>query len=787
MAETQEPQPELAESGGLTALGLVQIAWQRRMLVLVGVVVSLVLGTLYYLQSTAIYQATAQVLVVRKRAEMGLAGSATVEDYVSTQQVLIKSPKIINRAIKRGKLDELRSFQNQNVDVADAIAARLNVTRNKSVGMAGGNNVLDLSFRAEVPRDCMEVLDNITMAYKDFLDEMYRDMSDDTLKLVTEARDGMTGDLAEKKAAYAKFRNQSPLLVKHGDKGATVRLDQLNQIDTELTTLSLRKAKLLGQLEAIADAKKNGSSRAVLLAMLSDVSARSEGDGSKHGAGMGLAEHLFALRSEEQKLLKKFGPNHPMVQAVRDQIEYAKLHFSGPAAAWQEAVGESGSKDAAASDPVEQFVQYLKLHLAQVENQETRVKKLFDSAYSLAHKQTKFELEDETRRKEIDQMNSLVDGTVKRLSEINLAKNTGSGGFEAQVIAPPSLGKQVSPRILFGIPVVVGVAVVMGFMAGVGLAYLAELTDRSFRSPEDIRRRLGLPLVGYIPRHRPEPEAIRQKEEGECTLDPSLCTHYKPKSANAEAFRGLRTALYFSTASEGYKILQVTSPNPGDGKSTVTGNLAISIAKSGKRVILIDADLRKPRVHKLFGIEAAVGLASVIQGTCTPEAATQECAAVSGLSLMPCGPIPSNPAEMLTSPRFQELLKSLSEQYDFVLVDTPPLLAVTDPGVVATRVDGTVLTVRITKNGRPGVIRAKDILDSLGARMLGVVVNGTGDRSQSYGGGYGGGYGGYGSGYGYGYGYDYGYAEDYHNEEPAGEPTTNGAVPAATDAGESRL
>ena len=173
----------------------------------------------------------------------------------------------------------------------------------------------------------------------------------------------------------------------------------------------------------------------------------------------------------------------------------------------------------------------------------------------------------------------------------------------------------------------------------------------------------------------------------------------------------------------GRKVIQVTSPNKGDGKSLMIANLAVSIAQSGKRVILIDADCRRPRQHKIFGVTADAGLAAVIADRVEPKDVIQA-TAVEGLSLLPCGPVPPNPAELLTSPRFKEFLDAIREEYDFVLVDTPPLLAVTDPCVVAPRVDGIFLVIRLSRQGRPNAERARAILSALAVNVLGVVVNG---------------------------------------------------------------
>jgi capsular exopolysaccharide synthesis family protein len=283
------------------------------------------------------------------------------------------------------------------------------------------------------------------------------------------------------------------------------------------------------------------------------------------------------------------------------------------------------------------------------------------------------------------------------------------------------------------------------------MAFLAETTDRGFRSPAEIRRRLGVPVLGHIPRLA-ETKAVSPE------IDPTLAAFHRPKSGEAEAYRGVRTQLYFSTRGQAHQVVQITSPNPGDGKSTLAANLAISIAQSGKRVVLLDCDFRRPRVHRLFRLDRPeIGLASVMAGEADLAAATQPCPAVPNLSLMPCGPRPANPAELLTSPKFQEVLAELRDAYDFVVIDSPPVLAVSDPSAVAPRADGVLMVFRMTKSAGPAAERAREQLLAVGARLIGVVVNATADRAGGY------------SGYGYGYNYQYEYGYQYADQYAASE------------------
>jgi polysaccharide biosynthesis transport protein len=200
----------------------------------------------------------------------------------------------------------------------------------------------------------------------------------------------------------------------------------------------------------------------------------------------------------------------------------------------------------------------------------------------------------------------------------------------------------------------------------------------------------------------------------------------------------------------------VTSPNPGDGKSTTAANLAVSLAQAGKRVVLLDADFRKPRVHKIFALDRPeIGLASVLDGSTRLDAAIRP-SDVDNLFLLPCGPRPANPAELLAGNQFTATLAELRDQFDHVIIDTPPLLVVSDPLVVAQRAEAVVLVFGITRRSRQQVERAKELLADTGANLIGVVVNGMDGPAGSYG---------YSAGsYKYGYNYEYQYTEQYADD-----------------------
>jgi capsular exopolysaccharide synthesis family protein len=282
---------------------------------------------------------------------------------------------------------------------------------------------------------------------------------------------------------------------------------------------------------------------------------------------------------------------------------------------------------------------------------------------------------------------------------------------------------------------IVSIAALLGFVGAFGLGYLIDLSDKRFRSAAEIQQLLHLPLVGHIPGYEPaKPQELVSDQ-----LDGMLVTAHLSSSQESEAYRAVRTALYFSTRGAGHQVIQITSPMPGDGKTTTAVNLAITIAQSNKSVLLVDADFRRSRVHKLFGLGRRAGLTTVIDGRCDPLEAVQP-TQIENLQILSAGPPTRNPSELLTSTQFEEVLGRLRERFEFVIIDSPPMLAVTDATAVAPRVDGTLLVLRLDKRSRTTARRAGELLDSVGAHVLGVIVNGVGSsRAGSY---YG--YGGYG-------------------------------------------
>ncbi len=274
------------------------------------------------------------------------------------------------------------------------------------------------------------------------------------------------------------------------------------------------------------------------------------------------------------------------------------------------------------------------------------------------------------------------------------------------------------PSLLFAVCGVIGLA------SGLGLVCLLERIDSKLRSTDEIRGRLRLPIVGRIPEVR-VPWTARSR-----TLFASRVVHETPGSSESESFRSLRTQVECSGPADARRVIQIVSPRQGDGKTTVAANLALSFAQLGRRVIVVDADLRCGKLHQILKVPAAHGLTSVLADG-MPLAEAIERSPLAELDVLAAGPAVTNPVELLAQPEFSHMLSALREQYDVVLIDTPAILDVTEGSIVATAADCVLLTLKVGQSLATDAVRAQELLESLSANVIGVVVNGVQDATTN--------------------------------------------------------
>jgi capsular exopolysaccharide synthesis family protein len=300
--------------------------------------------------------------------------------------------------------------------------------------------------------------------------------------------------------------------------------------------------------------------------------------------------------------------------------------------------------------------------------------------------------------------------SISALEELNLARvQSAPNVIQVEPANPPGAPFTPQPYRTAFMYAIFGL-----FFAGV-VVFLIEYLDDTIKTPEDVKQVLGLPVLGLI--------AEMKESKNDQTNDVTrVFVANKPRSPITEAFRSIRTSLEFFSIDEPLRIIIVTSPGPEDGKTTIASNLAVILSKSNKRVLLLDADMRRPNVHNHFGISNRVGLSDLVRGRFEIEGVIQEVEYIENLSVITSGSLPPNPAELLASQRMTEIMNKLKDQFDMIVIDTPPAI-VTDAQILATKSDGVIY---VLKAGRIRSLAAQKPLEEfarVGAQVIGVVMN----------------------------------------------------------------
>lgn len=342
-------------------------------------------------------------------------------------------------------------------------------------------------------------------------------------------------------------------------------------------------------------------------------------------------------------------------------------------------------------------------------------------------------------RVEVSTRRTLLDELLRKQSETGVANRLQGTGSSNVVIVDRALVPNGPYRP--SLPRNLALGLVLGLMLGFGSVIAKELLDRTLRSPDDVERVLGLPVLGVIPDigsegygysqgygygygakgRKPRPKTKPKLAEGQRPITVELLPHEHPRLAVAEAYRTIRTGILLSRAG-GLHSVVITSAIPGEGKTSLAANLAIVLAQLGKKTLLIDADMRKPRQHELFKVSNRRGLVHLL--TADEALDTLICETeVPQLSLIPAGPAPPNPSELLSSERMSTLMATLKTRFDFIVFDSPPCLAVTDAAVLATLSDGVILTVAAGKVSREDAQSATERMQVTDTPILGVALN----------------------------------------------------------------
>ena len=757
----------------LDVMGMIRRRFKH---VVLGVVLGTAAGLAYFFLTTPLYESELEILVGQRSSELtsrgtaddGYASGSTIqEDVLATHLDILTSKRVLEDAVAAAKLDELYSFKQarqNSISPVQHILNGLTVARGGD-GPVADANVLTAKFRDPRASDAKKVLDALYASYNGYIKKQWRNHSQEAADLIQKAQDTHEKELAAADKEYREFMQSVPVLM-DGNQMNDIHRDRLAKLETELGEVrsSIAEARsrsvvISGYMDQISGSDMTDIDRLALLSenevqrlKLFMEMTRGDFHDPEFQASQPLRaetakaqfNRLMDLYQQQRKLSEDYGPNHPTVQATMQEIEVIKEFIAkhAPENTFKEVPAKMSATEMldAYRSLLQHDVSALALRekaLLQSTKQELEFAKMAEADFMKA----------ESLKAKKERALARYEEVVERLNEINLAGNFA--GFSTDLLATPAPASDPCwPKL----PLALAVGLLLGGLFGITTALMAELADSTFRDAKDLEQTLNAPILTHVSPF--EMRKLRQLVEEDSRVAPQVCAFHGPRSQESEVYRTARTSLLLNCKKLDHRVIMMSSPAPGDGKSTTIGNLAVSLSQTGKRVLLIDADLRRPMVYNLFGGKSNPGLADVVEQQVALKDAVQP-SEQENLDLLTHGTRTGSPSEMLESYHFGAMLEEARRLYDLVLIDAPPLLAVTDPAIIATLADAVVLTVQIQKNGRRPVQRAREILDDVNVTPVGIIVNNSDEKAKGYG---------YSHDY---YGDAYGYVGKYYDDYSA--------------------
>jgi succinoglycan biosynthesis transport protein ExoP len=443
----------------------------------------------------------------------------------------------------------------------------------------------------------------------------------------------------------------------------------------------------------------------------------------------GNAELLSNLDSTS--LLSKL---HAQEVDLKTQIAQAEVHLGSAHPHILELNNQLKQVQKASQVEVDKLAGRIKSEYLTAAQRESMLRAAMDQQKQQANTLNESAIEYTLLRRDVDSNRQLYEGLLQRLKEASVSAGLRSSNIRivdpARVPLRPARPDRRRNVML---------ALAMGLVGGVVLAFVLESLDNTVRTPEQAQLLCGIPSLGIIPGNSPE-SAIRRLAPMARTALPSrepvtkdkdgdrseveLASHKRPRSDMAESYRALRTSILLSSSDAPPKVILITSALPQEGKTTTSINTAIVLSQNGSRVLLVDADMRRPSVHRVFGINSRVGLSTLLAGSSSFEDSTLTSSEVPNLTVLPAGPPPPQPAELLHSETMKRLLAQWREQYDHIVIDSPPALSVTDAVLLSVQADSVVLVIRAASTRKAALQRACDLLGQVNAQVMGFVMNG---------------------------------------------------------------
>jgi capsular exopolysaccharide synthesis family protein len=688
----------------LSLVHYLQILYRRRYIAVSAFLMVFLGVTLYTVTATRMYEATSRLLIERDRPNVVsfqevLDQGAQTDDYYETQYAILRGRGLARRTIDSLKLwDHPLLNQQPAFSVRGLLLTPFNaMTRwfepprqieapgaeetsaqsrvidrflaNLNVEAVRYSRLVDITYRSSDPVFAAKVTNALGDAY-------IRQAVEFTSTTTKEASDFLTQQLGQQREKVEKseqalqaYRERTDSVSLEERQNVVVqRLADLNAAVTKANTTRIQKEAAYNQVKI---ALENPAAIDTVPLILSNPFVQQQ------------KTELASLQRQRAQLSEKLGPNHPDMIKVGVAIQNAEARIKSEVA---------------------QIVQAMRNDYEAALAEERSLTSTLNRQKVEAQGLNRAGIEYGVLQRDAEANRQMFESLLKRTQETGISEEIKSGNIRVidQAETPRA---PVSPNTFNNLLI----ALLGGLGLAVGLAFAFEYGDDRIKNPDELKKSLGLPFLGMVP-------ALFDK-----SITTPLITGGAP-NLFGESFRSIRTNVLFSSADEGSRLVVVTSSAPGEGKTAVSTNLSLALAQAGHRVLLIDADMRKPRVHEVFTRALSPGLSNFLVGAAMPSEVIQE-TPQQGLWVMPAGTFPPNPAELLGSKKFRDLTVFLQEYFDWVIIDTPPVMAVTDASIAANLAHGVLFVVGAEMTSKRVAQRAVEQLEMSQAKFLGAVLN----------------------------------------------------------------
>lgn len=667
------------------------------------------------LRETPVYEAAGQIAVNKADSNLiSFKDSMPVVEYydqgdLDTEVRIIQSDLLALQVIRQLNLDKRPEFGGHpDQKQANLVADSLQTDSNRATAVLGAflgglhvslipnTRIIEIHYNSTDPQLAASIVNTLAATY---VEQNFKTKFESTMQ----ASDWLSKQLVD---LQMKVETSQEKLVRYqkeheilgNDEKQNITTEKLDEINKELTSAESDRM----QKEAIYRQTQSTDPDAIAAAIVT---------GNPGGSGLldSLRAQQAALRIQAADLSTQFGPSYPKVAQLNNQLKEI---------------------DHQLQSETNKAVDHLRGQYLAALQRENLLHDSFEKQKQEANKLNESAIEYSLLKRDVESNRTLYEGLLEKLKEAGVTAGLRSTNF--RILKParaPSL--PVEPNI----PRNLSFALVLGVISGLGLAFLLENMDNTVRTPEQAQALSGLPSLGMIPMgsktttHGTAANRLALTSSKEAV---ETVTQVRPQSQMAESYRALRTSLLLSNLGAPPKVIMVTSARPQEGKTTTSINTAIVLAQKGVRVLLVDADLRRPSVHKTLGMGPRSGLSNVLTGSATLQQTITISPLVPNLFILPAGTPPPNPAELLASANMRDLITELREQFDHIVLDTPPTLSVTDAVVLSPRADATILVIRSGQTTKQALRRSRDILMQVNAHVAGVLLNAVDLTSPDY-------------------------------------------------------